>query len=143
MATDTITLGVQAGDPEAGNTMNSFFMPLRKLLAKHCVGPYSTEIDEFAFVLRIDGKFGYWNFEGCDKLRINRRGRYITIDIGVPESRWRNNDANNIANYLVDCVAQGLKLMIAKLKKSKIDIRDHDLFADFNTVREKYLSAVA
>ncbi|MDX1965267.1 MAG: hypothetical protein SFX18_19130 [Pirellulales bacterium] len=139
MATDTITLGVQAGDEEAGDTMNGYFMPLRKLLAKNCVGPYSTAIAEFSLVLRIDGKISYWNFEGCDRLRINHRCRYITIDIGVPESRWRNSDPTSIANYLVDCVAEGLKMMVAKLIKSKIEVAEAQLFADFETVRNEYL----
>ena len=52
---DTVTLGVQAGDERAGQTTEPHFMSLRKLLASVCTGPYSTEVDEFALILRIDG----------------------------------------------------------------------------------------
>ena len=142
MATDTITLGVQAGDPDAGNATEPYFMPLRKLLAKCCVGPYSKDIDEFAFVLRIDGRFSHWNFEGCEELAVNRRERYITVDIGVPESRWKNQAGESIAKYLLDCVAEGLRLMVETLQKVKLDIQADKLFVDFEIVRKEYLETV-
>ncbi len=143
MSTNTITLGAQVGGPMADASTNHVVMPLKKLLARHCVGPYIKEIDEFSFVLRIDGNLDAWNFEGCEKMRINRRHRYITIDIGVPEKRWRTNDKTSLATYLSDCVAEGLKMMVGKLRRSKMSIEDDRLFKDFETARAEYLNTIA
>jgi len=142
MSTDTVTLGADSGGPLASDTMRPFFMPLRKLLAQHCVGPYSTQIDEFAFVLRIDGDVCSFDFEGCDRLELKRRERYITTDIGVPETRWQSQKPRDIATYLCDCLAEGFRLMIDELRKQNIDVDADRLLSDFNTVREQYLAEV-
>jgi len=143
MGRDTISLGVQAGDRDADAAMERFYMPLRKLLAERCIGPYCSEVDEFAFVLRIDGTLWYWNFEGCDKLRLSRRDRYVTIDIGMSMERWKSSDQVAIAKYLVDCVESGLRLMVDKLKRSKLDVRDDQLFRDFNVVKQEFLKSIS
>ena len=122
MGKDSVTLGADVVGPKAHEATESSIMLLRKLLAKHCVGHYSKDIDEFAFVLRIDGKVCSWNFKRCERLRLNRRSRYITVDIGVPQKRWGTNDGVGLARYLLDCVAEGLRLMVGKLQRSKLDI---------------------
>ena len=54
-------------------------LELRKLLAFHCKAPCSDEIAEFALVLRIGGKMKEFDFEGCERIRRNRKDRYITV----------------------------------------------------------------
>ena len=142
MATDTITLGVQSGSTEASDATRPFFMPLRKLLAKHCVGPYSKDIVEFAPILRIDGDVWAWHFEGCEALKLNRRERYVTIDIGVPEERWRANGLA-LATYLVTTVEEALRQMIDRVKQKGLDLNDAALLADFEQVRTEYMTAMA
>lgn len=114
-------------------------MALRKLLEKNCVGPYCKDIDEFAFVLRIDGDIWYWNFSGCEKLRLSKKHKYITVDVGVPKCRWQGRTANEIRTYLADCVRQGLDMMVARLKKDKYEIDAIRLMADYERLLEDYL----
>lgn len=143
MRKDTITLGADVGGTDADEIMSPWFMPLRKLLAKHCTGPYSTAIDEFAFVLRIDGNICSWKFEGCDNLRVNRRRRNVTIDIGIPKMRWESNDGMRIGRYLIKCIFDAFIKIIGKIKMLKIDIQDAKLLNDFENVRIMYIEQLS
>jgi len=137
--TDTITLGVQAGDPTADAKTKPHYIELRKLLAATCVGPYSPEVDEFAIVLRIDGEFFDFDFEGLEKLRRRKKDRYITVDIGVPERRWKEVTAADLRRYLADQVGDALQAFVERLKKDKVAIEDAALRADYQRVRDQYL----
>ena len=135
---ETITLGVQAGDAEVDASLEPFYMPLRRLLAQRCIGPYSASIDEFALVLRIDGAIWHWGFEGCKNLRLHKKRRYITVDIGVPRSRWDGLPSIEIKRYLANCVKLGLKIMVRKLQSARIDIKGKDLLDCCDDVMEQY-----
>jgi hypothetical protein len=136
---DMVTMGVQAGGPEADAAVAPHYMPLRKLLSSKCNARYSSEVDEFALVLRIDGSVDKWSFEGCDRLRRSRTGRYITVDIGVPEVRWNDVSRGDLRRYLMDCVRQSFQLFVAKLKKDKTDIDADKLFKCLDHVAAAYL----
>src|SRR5438309_4867325 len=91
--TDTVTLGVQSSGDD--DRTNQHVLELRKLLAAYCKGPYSEEISEFALVLRIGGNMQEFDFEGCERIRRNRKDRYITVDLGFPsEVEGRNRQRN-------------------------------------------------
>jgi hypothetical protein len=126
------------GDERADEATNSHCAELRKLLREHCAGPYSREIDEFAFVLRIDGDIWHWEFEGPDKLRLRRKARYITVDIGMPRSRWDGVKPESIRSYLSDSLTQGLAQMMAALTKSKVEFDAARLSADFGDALRRY-----
>ena len=138
-----ITLGVQSGGVQAGETMEPHFFPLRKLLQTHCLGPFSPEVDEFSLILRIDGDLGYWNQEGCDRMRRSKKERYITIDIYVPRSRWEGVSGLEIRTYLATCVEDAFRRMIAKLQKDKVAVDGDGLLRDFAKVKERYLQPEA
>lgn len=59
----------QIGGPTAAKVVTPHLYELQQLLSKHCYNKYSTQLDEFAPVLRVDGNISYWEFEGCEKLR--------------------------------------------------------------------------
>jgi hypothetical protein len=140
---DCITLGADIGGPQASDVTVPQFMPLRKFLASMCTRPYSTEVDEFALILRIDGNVAQFHFEGCERMRRSRKGRYVTIDIGVPESRWKDQPAAALRTYLMDCVRDALRQIVAKLKKDKTDVDEGALFADVDRVAAAYLAGDA
>jgi hypothetical protein len=83
----TITLGVQSSGDDDRTAKH--ILELRRSLATHCKGPYSEEISEFALVLRIGGNMQEFDFEGCERIRRNRKDKYITVDLGFPSRRWR------------------------------------------------------
>ena len=134
-----ITFGSQMGDQKAAEVVQPHLIELRKLLKKYCNIPYASEVVEFAPIARIDGEIWSWNFEGCQKLRINKRERYITIDVGMPKNRWEGISQIEIRRYLIENLKQALLLIVEKLKKEKYVLEEERLLKDFKKVEQEYL----
>jgi|SRR5215469_2351861 len=75
--TATITLGMQTSGDDYRTAKH--VLELRKLLRARCKGPYSEEISEFALVLRVGGHMQEFDFEGCQRVRRNRREKFLLI----------------------------------------------------------------
>lgn len=118
------SFAADAGDVIAGTAIGNQRLALRLLANKQVRKPYCHEIQELSFVFRVDGELAAWHFEGCERLRLNRKGRYITVDIGVPESRWNVSDESALRRYIAGCVSEGVGLMAAKLKRERFDVAE-------------------
>lgn len=141
MMTDkaTVTMSAQAGDLPCYEATQPHFGPLRNLLEEHRRGPYSTEVDEFELVLRIDGDIDHWEQEGSDRMRRSKKERYITIDIYVPRKRWEGVSGLEIRRYLAACTEEALHKMIGKLRRDKVAVDGDALLRDFATLKERFL----
>lgn len=60
----------------------------------------------------MDGEIWHWDFEGCQKLRLSDKYRYISIDIGMPRHRWQGVSPIVIRKYLLENLKQALKLFV-------------------------------
>jgi hypothetical protein len=135
---DTITLAMQtSGDDDRTDT---HVLALRELLATKCIGPYSEEISEFALILRIGGNMQEFDFEGCERIRRNRKEKYITVDLGFPSHRWRNRSDDEIRLYLANIVETGLLCCLNRLKKDKASVSPR-LMEDFAEVKKLFLGS--
>jgi len=114
---DAITLGAQTS-AEDDRTMKHV-LELRRLLSERCKGPYSEDVSEFALILRIGGDLNEFEFEGCEKIRRNRKARYITVDVGFPSKRWKQATHLAIRHFLAEAVETGLLCCLRRLEKIK------------------------
>jgi hypothetical protein len=137
--TDTITLGMQtSGDDDR---TNEHVLDLRQLMAVHCKGPYSEEVVEFALLLRIGGNMQEFDFEGCERIRRNRKEKYISVDLGFPSRRWRGVSDEEIRKYLTELVETGLLCCLSRLQKDKTQVQSSKLMSDFASVKQMFLKA--
>lgn len=135
-----ISFGSQMGDQTAAAVVQPHLIELRKLLKEYCNTAYSPEIEEFAPIARIDGDIWYWNFEGCQKLRYNKKEKYLTIDIGMPKSRWEGVEQRSIRRYLFDNLKEGLLQIVKRLKQEKIQVDEEKLIFDLGRVERAFLN---
>lgn len=139
---ETITLPVQYDDA-SNEVMSPHYMRLRKLLAEHCRGPYSPEVDRFALFLRVDGDLCYWKREGCDGLRRSKVKRRMMIDIYVPRPRWEGVSGVEIRRYLIHWAEESLSRMVRKLQQDKAPVDGDALLRDFALVKERFIPQLA
>ncbi len=133
----TITIGVQtSGDDDR---TGRHVLELRRLLAIYCKGPYSEEISEFALVLRIGGSMQEFDFEGCERVRRNRKDKYVTVDLGFPSRKWRGVTDGEIRKYLAEIVETGLLCCLHRLKKDKVKVNEAVLISDFREAKRSFL----
>lgn len=137
LVNSTITLGAQTSRED--DRTGKLILELRKLLAAKCEGPYSSEIKEFALILRVGGEMQEFNFEGCERIRRNKKEHYITVDLGFPSYRWKNASDQEIRSYLAELVGTGLLCCIKRLQGDKDWIDSDRLMADFEKARQEFL----
>ena len=134
-----ISLAAQTGGPDAGTATWEAWVRLDKLLKEYCKAPYSPDVDEFAPILRIDGSIHQWNREGFDHLRRSLKERYITIDIFVPISRWKDKTEREIREYFAAGVREALTLCVKRLHKDKTQEDGERLMSDYEKAVRDYL----
>jgi hypothetical protein len=135
-----ITLGVQAGDSISGNTVEPYFMSLRRLLREKCNHVYGSVIKEFAFVLRIDGSIYHWEKYGCDYLRLQKKSGYVTVDVFMPLEVWHGAEDEKLKEFFITQFSEGFRLMLERTLKAGLIINDKKLTADFNSAIEEFQS---
>jgi hypothetical protein len=139
MASQTITLGMQTSGED--RRTEPHVIQLRKLLAAHCNGPYSTEIAEFAPILRVGGDMQEFDFRGCERIRRNRKSAYITVDIALPSQEWKNRTDSHIREFLIQVLEMGLRCCLDRLRKDRVEVQAEKLLSDFAMVKKLFLGA--
>jgi hypothetical protein len=137
LSSATITLGMQTSREDSRT--NDHVLAMRGLLATHCQGPYSPEIKEFALIMRIGGEMQEFNFEGCERIRRNRKQKYITVDLGFPSKRWKGATDSSIREYIAEAVETGLLCCVRRLVRDKSPIDSTRLMQDFARVKQRFL----
>jgi hypothetical protein len=75
----------------------------------------------------------------CTYLRRSFNENYITIDIFVPISRWKNKLELEIRKYFADGAREALTLCIKRLQKDKTPVDGDRLLAYYEKVVAEYL----
>lgn len=135
-----ITLPAQMGSMAAATATEPHLVDLSRLLRKYCRGPYAKSVREFALVFRVDGAIQRFGGDGCNRLRRSMKREYITVDLCVPESRWRGVPPQQLRQFLLELVEQGLQKCVERLNRDKVDVDGEALFSDVSRVRQEFLS---
>jgi hypothetical protein len=132
-----VSLACEIGGPHLG--LHSPILQLRKLLRKYCVRPYSQEVLGFALVLRIDGSLKQYGAEGVERIRRNKKDKYIAADICIPERRWKEVSQAEFNRYLASAVKSALETCAACLKKQKVLVDIESLLLDYAEAEAGFL----
>jgi hypothetical protein len=135
-----ISLSAQIGGEDAYERTNDLILQFRKLLARHCVGEFSSEVDEFAIILRIDGNAQKFGFQGPRKPIFRRKQRFVEIEIGVPKARWACQPPEGFEKFLSNVVDQSVHLCISKLGKSNVSLNTSKLLEGLRNAKIEFLS---
>lgn len=104
-------------------------------------GDYSSDIREFAFILRVDGHIhrytAMWNIYGAQKAK--RKRDWIEVEIGVPETWWRLAHTDQFKKRIAEEVERGFNSMIEVLQKKRRDIKAKALLHDWSQIKAKFL----
>jgi hypothetical protein len=136
-----VSLGAEFGGPDV--SVGSSVQALRGLLAKHCRGPYSEEVLGFALVLRIDGSIKQYRPVGVDRIRRNKRNKYIGADVCIADSEWRDISEPQFSRHLAGSVRTALETCLVHLTKQKVQIDGDRLLHDYERVEAEFLGQYA
>jgi hypothetical protein len=138
---NVFSLGSQIGGPDAAMAIVQKEQELRDAMNRW-TGRYCSAIREFAFILRVDGQFhAYtekWSIRGAQKAK--RKKDWIEVEVGIPESWWRENHGRNYKRYLIREIENGLRSMIELLKRNRHEINSEALLADWEKIKRDHMS---
>lgn len=108
----------------------------RRALKRYCNHKYCEELDEIGPVLRVGGYSHDWP-DGCSLLRLSRKSRSITLDIGISNATWRAaKSAQDIVEILVMHMTEAFRLILRRLKKEKYHVDEERLWSDWKKAAE-------
>ena len=135
-----ISIGADLGEPEA-KALADLKIPLFRLLSKWVNSTHCSAIDEYALVLRVDGRFAQFGKEGLANLCLAKTLRYVAVDIQIPEAVWKPMTAEDFKVYLCSQVLLALRACVARLQKEQFDVEEQALFAQVGVATQEYLLA--
>ena len=135
-----ISIGADLVEPEA-KALADLKIPLFRLLSESVNSTHCAAIDEYALVLRFDGRFAQFGEEGLARLHLAKARRYVTIDIQIPEAIWKPMNAEDFKAYLSRQVLLALKACVARLQKEKFVVEEKALLAQVGSAMQQYISA--
>ncbi|MGE0809273.1 MAG: hypothetical protein AB7N69_01505 [Immundisolibacter sp.] len=135
-----ITIGAELGDPESKGKSDLKIILVR-LFDKHVTATHCSAIDQYALVLRIDGKFGQFGEEGLARLRFQKSRRYISVDIQIPEHVWKPMTIAEFGVYLVQRVREALYACVERLEHSRAQVDRELLFAQVAAATREFAAS--
>lgn len=137
----TFDLSAQVKGPEADLATSEHWLSLKQAMRGVMATSVDPTIDQIAYILRVDGKFGSFDLDGVD-LRYSKwfhRGRYVQIDIGVPIRRWEGKSDVEIAQFLAESLRQSVVLVKAVCDRAKLSCDEAALRTEIDQVAAAYL----
>jgi hypothetical protein len=80
-----------------------------------------------------------WNMLGAQ--RAKRKRDWIEVEIGVPETWWREDQGRLYKWHLTSAIEEGLNSVIALLKRNRHPINEVALMRDWNEIKLRFLAA--
>lgn len=135
-----ISIGCEQGGPEGGFAAK-LKVPLYQTLSRYVTSTHCSAIDKYSLLLRIDGSLATYGEEGNARLRFAKAGRYITVDIQIPERVWRPMAEAQTKWYLAGAVKGALKACTERLSRDKIAVNEVALLREVDAAIADYLSS--
>lgn len=138
MNKEAFEIAAQFGGKDCSEVILPHFRAIKKALKKHRDSRYCDSIDEFSFLLRVDGQITQWEFYGCENIDFNLKERFISIDVGVPILIWKKSN-KDIADYFSKSILEGADKMVEYLLEKNISIEKKALRNDLISALEGYV----
>ncbi len=135
-----IDFAAQMGDKESDAALLPHLKALKRAFLECGSALPCKQVEGMDYLLRVSGSIVKFEFEGCERIDLNRRKKYISIDVGVPVARWKDRSDLEIAEYLAVSMRDGLEQMLEKLRASKLSCEENAVRAMFEEGVVRYLA---
>lgn len=107
-----LQISAQYGGREGVEHIVPLHQALNRLSKQHMGGDYCTSLDTLAVIFRVAGSVNdFAGGEGLENLQVSRKDKSISIDLVIPQARWRDLTAAGLRAY----VAEGVRASVARL----------------------------
>jgi len=135
-------VGSETGGSEAGEALAFAHTALNNVFFfDPSLGSYFKDLDFFVLALRVSGRTKDFKSEGPGLLKKSRGHRFYTIDLVIPESKWKGASFNDLRQYVIDGVTECFDLCLEKAQRDGCIVNEEKLRSDFEAGIKKILCA--
>lgn len=136
-----IQISAQHGDPKTPPIIRLCHKTFNDLFEEKMSAKYFSTVTILSIIFRVSGKITDFGGEGPERLRYVKKENEITIDLVIPEDKWRGVEPETIKHYIGDGVATCFDLLIAKAEATG-EIDDPRIIKrDFDEVMAEFRAA--
>lgn len=135
-------VGSETGGSEASDALSFAHKALNNVFFFNpLLGPYFKNIDFFVLALRVSGRTKDFKSEGPEFLKKPRGKRFYTIDLTIPEKKWKGVSFDELRRYILSGVSECFELCLDKARKDGNLIDEENLRLDFEAGIQEILYA--
>ena len=112
----TISVSAQFGGLDAGEVGLPHFRALKSALKGRSFEGFP--FPELAFILRVDGQISTYDLSGAGYVELDKKRRYVSVDIGVARSDWMGRGPSEVAVFIAGAIMATVDLF-----KGRVDDR--------------------
>jgi hypothetical protein len=139
---EVLEIFAQYGDPESTDAIRPFHRELSRLFETNLKRKYFNSLEKISIFLRVCGSFWKFEGEGPDRLRIYRKHHAISVDLVIPECRWRGRTSVEVQNYIAEQVRCCFDALLKRAKREKEILDERSLMADFERAMREFKTTV-
>ena len=124
------SIGAQFGGPDVGD-IPALKRELCELLNKHCSSTESSDVDHFAFALRVNGPISNFGETGIDRVRHQAKDRYIGADIVLAQESV-SVPVSDVREQMAELVREAITACIQRLEKKRVAVDTPKLMTNVN-----------
>lgn len=130
-----LQVSVQYGGKEGVEHILPMHRALNQLSKQHMGGDYCKSVDTLAVMFRVAGSVNsFEGGEGLENLLVRKKDKYISIDLVIPEARWRDLTSKELRAYVTKGVRECMSKLI-EMADSIGELKNKSALAeDFETV---------
>jgi hypothetical protein len=138
-----LQVSAQYGDPFSTAVVRPFHKTLNQIFEITIRGKYFRSIEKLSIVFRVSGKIWKFAGEGPERVKLLKQSREITVDLIIPEGRWRDVPPAQLRDYLDVQIRQCFQVLLSRARKADELISEKSLVDDFEAAMIKFSSCAA
>ena len=131
------------GDPFSAAVVRPFHRTLNQIFETTVRGKYFRSIEKLSIVFRVCGEIWKFAGEGPDRVKLLKQRREITVDLVIPEGRWRDVPPAQLRDYLDGQIKQCFQVLLGRARKADELASEKSLVDDFEAAMIKFSSYAA
>jgi hypothetical protein len=133
-----IQISAQYGDQNSTRFIRPFHKKLNDILEKVVVEKFFKNILKLSIVLRVSGEIWKYKGEGPEKIVFMKKKNEMTIDLIIPESKWKAVGEIEFKSYIENSIRQCFGLLLERAKKEN-ELTDEDgIQIEFNNAMKEF-----
>lgn len=134
-----IDFGAQVSGGESDKAISPFHIKLLELFYDPPeLNGYFVTLKEFQIVFRVSGEGNDFDGDGPEFLKVSKKRKVISVDLTVPESKWKGRTKDEFKDYISTNVKKCFTLLLAKALELNEVVDQEKLIHDFSSSIQEF-----